>query len=453
MSRHFLFLGITDRGHVFPHLALVEELVRRGNRVTYATGSALAPAVEAVGATVLPYESEYDLVDSFEVVNNDFARMPVLLLEESITMLRVVEEALADDKPDVIAYDIGSLCAGRLLSYAWDLPAIGLSPFYATNEKFSYLHAMLQQQDVQIVPPEMGEWVALLTDLLTSYGIETSAMEWAMQLKDFYLVHLPRAFQFEGDSFDERYAFVGLCLSERNFADEWQRPADGLPIALVSLGTVFNNQPEFFRTCIKAFTGQPWHLVLTVGPRLDPASLGPLPPNVEVHQWLPHMPVLKHASVLVNHGGIGSIMEALYWGRPLVIVPLSPTEGPTGRRIVELGLGETIQPAQVTPERLLQAVTDVTGNEDIQQHVADMRQHIIDAGGTTRAVNEVEAYLERYESQHAGQSAETVSLSGLHSYSCGPATIHEGPATAEQVRGSGSWTEPPMLVAAGSSTF
>ncbi len=32
---HILFLNTDDRGHVFPTLAVVAELVRRGHRVTY----------------------------------------------------------------------------------------------------------------------------------------------------------------------------------------------------------------------------------------------------------------------------------------------------------------------------------------------------------------------------------------------------------------------------------
>lgn len=60
MSLHFLFVVIPDRGHVFPNLSVVSELVRRDHRVTVITGESMAEVVKSSGATLLPYDAKYD---------------------------------------------------------------------------------------------------------------------------------------------------------------------------------------------------------------------------------------------------------------------------------------------------------------------------------------------------------------------------------------------------------
>ncbi|MFI5732968.1 hypothetical protein ACIA49_22815 [Kribbella sp. NPDC051587] len=51
MGKHIAFLTIPAAGHLNPTLPLVAELVRRGHRVTYATGPSYRSAVKAAGAT------------------------------------------------------------------------------------------------------------------------------------------------------------------------------------------------------------------------------------------------------------------------------------------------------------------------------------------------------------------------------------------------------------------
>jgi UDP:flavonoid glycosyltransferase YjiC (YdhE family) len=60
--------------------------------------------------------------------------------------------------------------------------------------------------------------------------------------------------------------------------------------------------------------------VLAVG-GVDPAALGPIPPNVEVHAHVPQLAVLRRARVFVTPAGMGSTMESLYFGVPMVAVP------------------------------------------------------------------------------------------------------------------------------------
>ncbi|MFF4349408.1 macrolide family glycosyltransferase [Streptomyces sp. NPDC001530] len=398
MPKRFLFLCIPDRGHAYPNLAVVAELVRRGHQVTYLTGPSLAEAVAATGATLLPYETAYEKADVLHLATDeDPLALPILLAEESEAMIRAAEAHFGEDVPDLVAYDLATLHAGSILSRKWGRPAIRLSPVFASNEHFSAVQAMLEPdaEEVSAVPAGFEALMGKIAGMLEAHGVAMTVEEFSTGIEDFNLVPLPREFQFAGETFDERFAFVGPCLGDRSFLGTWKEPDDGLPVVLASLGTVFNQQPDFFRSCVEAFTDVPVHVVMTLGDGCDPADLGPLPANIEAHRWLPHRAVLEHARAFVTQGGMGSVVEALHAGCPMVAMPLAAVDRPTARRITELGLGQVLAPTDITPERLRDTVLGLIADEDTARRARTMRQHCLDAGGEVRAAEEIEQYLHR----------------------------------------------------------
>ena len=54
----YVFLNMPARGHVNPTLAVAQELVRRGQAVSYYLTEEFRDVVEATGAVFQPYESK-----------------------------------------------------------------------------------------------------------------------------------------------------------------------------------------------------------------------------------------------------------------------------------------------------------------------------------------------------------------------------------------------------------
>ncbi|GAA4421146.1 macrolide family glycosyltransferase [Actinokineospora soli] len=387
---HFLFMCHPDHGHVIPNLAMVAELAGRGHRVTYLTAASMAGIAADAGATAITYESRYRDADFLKVAEDPGYLMD-LLLDESAAMLEVA----LPDRPDVVVYDTSILFAGRVLARKLGVPAVQVIPVFASNEHFSYLNAMYNpDKPASERPAEMPPWVMTtmrrIGELCARHGVEAAPPELWFEVPPLSLVTLPREFQYAGETFDERFAFVGPCVGDRGFLGAWEPPSSGLPVVLVSLGAVFNEHEDFFRTCVEAFRGRPWHAVMTVAEGLDPAELGPLPSNVEVHRWVPHVAVLEHAALCVTHGGMGTAMEALRAATPLVCVPTSALDRPTARRIVELGLGTSIDPAELTAESLVAAIESVMGDGAVGERCAGMAKAIAESGGAARAADEIE---------------------------------------------------------------
>lgn len=391
MPSRLLVIDIPSNGHLFPKLAVVTELVARGHHVTYVTVEEFAEKVRATGADVLAYDS----VKPLESLAGDSSITPTeAFFRENVAILRAVEAHYGDDRPDLIAYDEAAFQAGRVLRATWGLPAVHLAPSVISNAHYSYFERIFA------LAPEfrLTDPVEEITAFLEGYELTDRVGEflWTKREPDeLTIVFVPREFQPAHETFDERFVFIGPSLGERAFLDDWQPPDDGHPVVLISLGTVNNLHPDFFKTAVEAFRDRPLHAVISVGDGLDPEDLGPLPPNVEVHRWVRHIQVLEHAAAFVTHGGTGSLSEALHTGTPVVVVPQGVDVLPYAERVTELGIGSVLPPEDLDAAALVDALLHVSGDESIARAVTRLQKHTHESGGAVRAADAIENHLTR----------------------------------------------------------
>ncbi len=119
-------------------------------------------------------------------------------------------------------------------------------------------------------------------------------------------------------------------------------PAHARPTVYVTFGTVAPNMgffPALYGAVLASLADHPAQVVMTVGRSVDPAELGTLPANASVHRWLDQSDVLGQASVVVNHGGYGTVIGCLAAGIPQVVLPLFADQPINAARVQVLGAG------------------------------------------------------------------------------------------------------------------
>jgi MGT family glycosyltransferase len=164
------------------------------------------------------------------------------------------------------------------------------------------------------------------------------------------------------------------------------------PQLYISPGTIFNNQPEFFKTCFETFGDSSYQVVISAGAHGDPGLLGARPANVLVANCVPQLEILARASCFITHAGMNSTTEALYYGVPMIALPQMAEQAMTARRIAELGLGLLLEPATVTAATLRASVADVLADAAIRAQVAAVRTRTHAAGGYQRAADALIAF-------------------------------------------------------------
>ncbi|GAA2365494.1 glycosyl transferase [Catellatospora methionotrophica] len=390
MGRHIAFFNIPAIGHVYPTLPVVEELTRRGHRVTYCTTEDRRATVEAAGAVVQPYRSlrpaDHDPSLRVPCRGGYISQTLLSFLEEAEATYAQLAPRYRDDRPDLVVFDRMAF-AGRVLAARLDVPAIQLWPMLVSNEHWSMGQAL---DAFDPADPVLLTYVSRLEAFLAAHCPTLDPAQFLSPRPEAHLAFYPRSFQYAGERFEPGYRFVGPCL--RRAPGRWRPPRDR-DVLLVTLGTVYNARPDFYRHCIEAFGGSDWHVVLGVGERIDLADLGRVPANVEVHRFVSQLDVLAHATAMVSHAGMGGVMEAMSLGVPVLAAPQTLEQEANALRIEQLALGARLPDDHADPGAFKTAIELMVKDPSIMDGVDHMRRAITAAGGATRAADIIEQCL------------------------------------------------------------
>jgi UDP:flavonoid glycosyltransferase YjiC (YdhE family) len=138
--------------------------------------------------------------------------------------------------------------------------------------------------------------------------------------------------------------------------DWW--PSDDRPLVYMTFGSVIGHLPEaaeVYRTALDAASGLPARVLLTVGRETDLGSLGAVPENGHVEQWVPQADAVAEADVVVCHGGSGTTFGALAAGVPLVICPLFADQR-VNARVAESAGAAIVAPRREVPRGALRGL-------------------------------------------------------------------------------------------------
>ncbi|MEU2432851.1 macrolide-inactivating glycosyltransferase [Streptomyces sp. NPDC007861] len=390
---HIAMFSIAAHGHVNPSLEVIRELVARGHRVSYAIPPAFAEKVAVTGAEPVLYTSTLPTdEDDPEAWGTELIDNIEPFLNDAIQALPQLAEAFAGDEPDLVLHDITSYPA-PVLAHRWGVPAVSLSPNLVAWE--GYEEEVAEPMTAELKASERGRaYYARFTEWLTGNGIDTHPDRFAGRPRRS-VVLIPRALQPNADRVDESvYSFVGACQGERADQGEWVRPAGAEKVLLVSLGSAFTKQPDFYRECVKAFGDLPgWHVVLQIGKFVDAADIGPVPANVEVHNWVPQLAILKQADAFITHAGAGGSQEGLATATPMVAVPQAVDQFGNADMLASLGVARHVPMEEATAETLREAVLALAGDPEVARRLDAIRGSMAGEGGTRRAADLIEAEL------------------------------------------------------------
>jgi MGT family glycosyltransferase len=389
---HIAMFSIAAHGHVNPSLDVVRELVARGHRVSYAIPASFADRIAATGAEPVIYASTLPTDDEPEAWGTELIDNIEPFLDDAVQVLPQLTKAFDGDEPDLVLHDITAYPA-PVLAHRWGVPAVSLWPNLVPWE--GYEEEVAEPMFAELKASARGKaYYARFEGWLAENGIDTHPDRFVARPRRA-LVLIPKALQPQAGRVDESvYTFVGACRGEREDQGEWQRPADAEKVLLVSLGSAFTKQPAFYRECVKAFGDLPgWHVVLQIGTHVDPRELGEIPANVEDHDWVPQLSVLRQADAFITHAGAGGSQEGLATATPMVAVPQAVDQFGNADMLVTLGVARRLDTEAATADALREAVLSVADDPEVAARLAAVQASMAAEGGTRRAADLIEAEL------------------------------------------------------------
>lgn len=174
-----------------------------------------------------------------------------------------------------------------------------------------------------------------------------------------------------------------------------RRRGDGAPLVYVSLGTVFNLESgDLFTRILAGVRELPVDVLVTVGNGIEPAELGPQPPNVSIEQFVPQAEVLARVAAVVSHGGSGSVLGTLAHGVPLVALPMGADQPHNAARIQALGVGRVLDPISAAPEQIREAASAVLDEPGYREAATRLRDELAALPGPEHAVTLLESLVD-----------------------------------------------------------
>lgn len=391
-----LFLGLPLHGHTNPSLPLVRALADRGDDIVYFSGDAFATAIRQAGAHYRPYSAR--AVADLQQMAKRTDAVSWLLMDATREVLSHDLETFRMEQPDYVLSDSVAPW-GQWVAQILNVPVVTSVATLAVNR-----HVLRRGASRGLHPPSVRHVLSKLRYVTRAAMLGrrlrrehrvrgTSIMGLIAGCSDLNIVYTSRYFQPCEESFDDRFLFVGPSIELRSVPDTAPiQETSQVPLVYVSLGTLFNADPMFYRTCFDAFGGQPVRVVMSVGTSVAQAGLGSPPANVTVKPTVAQLEVLRSASVFVSHGGLNSVSESLHHSVPLVVVPQMGEQDMIARQVAALGVGLFLPRHEVTADVLRTSVNRVLYDKEFRRRAALVRRSFDAAGGAARAADAVVAF-------------------------------------------------------------
>jgi MGT family glycosyltransferase len=390
-------LNLPEHGHMNATFPLMAELVRRGERVVYYATEPFRERAEAAGAEYRSYgDPEIFRAPAHTGGLYSVMAFAIGLAERVLPDLLPQLRAIA---PDYLLID--SLCVwGNLARQVLGIPATMLGSVFVTDDRAMTVESMVRHAYGQ-APREMllSAIDALNTYLMTAqridrqFGTESPNMvEFFSNRQSLNVVFTSRYFHLAGDAYDDSYRFVGPSIEPASNPE----PAapDPRPLVYISMGTIFNDLPRFYRACFEAFGGAEYRVLMTTG-KVDTASLGAAPENFELRQFVPQLQILSQASLFLTHGGMNSVSEGLWHEVPLLVFPQHGDQHLVAARVAELGAGLVLSPPDIEAGKLRKMADRVLTEPAFRAGARRIADSFRAAGGPPRAAGEILAWSRR----------------------------------------------------------
>jgi MGT family glycosyltransferase len=231
--------------------------------------------------------------------------------------------------------------------------------------------------------------------LAKQYHIKPLSMMQIMNAPaDLEISYTSEYFQPYAETVSKAVRFVGRRIDEAPTDTSFSfEQVNGRKLVYISLGTLNNDDAGFFRTCIQAFDGSDYYVIMSTGKRVQPDSLGKLPENIVVYDWVPQTEVIKRASLFITHAGLNSVHDGLYFGVPLLLIPQQIEQFMTALRVVELGAGLMLQADKVNADTLKVMAVQLLSDHHFAEEANRIGETFRSAGGMARAAEAIEGLL------------------------------------------------------------
>ena len=416
-------------GHVNPMLAIGRDLAARGDRVIVLTGSRFETATVASGLEFRSFHGAADFDErdpsSFVPDAHKYRGLALSQYQVESTFIRPIpdqwrglSDVLESEAIDAVLVDslfVGALPLlqrpaaerppvlvvgiGPLAQLSVDTPVANSRIRMASGPLARLRNRALNVAARRIFFARAQRRAEQM--ILEAGGVKPSGfiLDFS-RLPERYLQLGPREFEYERRDLSDNVRFVGALPPGRApsagtaLPEWWGELADGRPVIHITQGTLDNHDLGMvIRPTVDALADLDVHVVVSTG-RAPVESVGTLPPNARVAEFLPYDRLLPLCDVMVTNGGYGGTMAALSAGVPLVVAGAAEDKPEVAARVEYFGVGLDLRTGRPSAAQVRAAVRRILADPSFRERAGAMSAAIARYDAFAAIRRELDAVLD-----------------------------------------------------------
>ncbi len=356
MSR-ILIAALPVMGHYRVFIRVIEQLVLAGHDVLFVSNRAF-PAMDQLGCPTrtlgvanapVPTGEEKARIVADPQANLDWQKwVRVGVVKTVIDPFRAI---VREFRPDVVAAD-AQMYAAFIAAYLEGIPWVSIARANLNPFMFRFESALAREAE-QVTPSR--------AEMFASFGMAPEFRIWECLSPILNLSFVTEALIGERTEIPPHTVLAGPSIPPvlRGEGEDfpWQRLASDRPIVYVSFGSMNSWQPRLIRIVAEAAEPLGVQLVIPCGDLAATDHVKNLPGNPVVVAMAPQTPLLAKAAAFVSHAGAGSLMDACYYGVPMLAIPLTSDQPANAHVISQMAkIGLAIDPLKVDVANCRQAL-------------------------------------------------------------------------------------------------
>jgi MGT family glycosyltransferase len=179
-----------------------------------------------------------------------------------------------------------------------------------------------------------------------------------------------------------------LQTSVRATDAPWSPPEpDGRALVYLSLGSLGSADVPLMERLVAELAETPHRYVVSKGPQHAEYDLAE---NMVGEEFLPQTSVLPHVDAVITHGGNNTTTECMWFGRPMLVLPVFWDQHDNAQRVHETGYGVRVPTYDFAAGELAAAVDRVLADGSLRARCAAAGERLRRRPGTVVAAGLIE---------------------------------------------------------------
>ncbi|XP_054161698.1 NDP-glycosyltransferase YjiC-like, partial [Oppia nitens] len=144
-------------------------------------------------------------------------------------------------------------------------------------------------------------------------------------------------------------------------------------LVYLSMGSMGSSDVELMKRLVGMLANSEHRIIVSKGVNHDKYELAD---NMWGERFVPQVKVLPIVDLFITHGGNNSITECMYFGKPMIVLPLFFDQFDNAQIVEDRGYGIRLNPYECSEQQLLQSIDKLLNDKQLAEKLEKVSKRI-----------------------------------------------------------------------------